>query len=308
MNFRFENVNSPFSGLIRTLLLVLILCSSSNGFSQPSDPGLYARFSVGEHSWVVELEFKKTPRTVANFVSLAEGLRPWLNVNNARIEEARFYDNTILHRIIADFMIQGGSPTGLGNGNPGYFFNDEFKDDLLHDGPGILSMANSGPNTNGSQFFITVKETPWLNGKHSVFGKVIEGMDSVLALSLVPTDGNNRPLSPQTIQKVEIIRVGEEAAAFGQDVLESPLPNIVPIVNTSLKNNDGVLRMSWTSENPVRYTLLWTRDYKSWRNLRLNTQSSIDLLVQLTGTGQLVPMQDFESNNFFMVYASDLEE
>jgi cyclophilin family peptidyl-prolyl cis-trans isomerase len=136
---------------------------------------------------VLELFAEKAPRTVNNFVFLArEG----------------FYDGTIFHRVIADFMAQGGDPTGTGRGGPGYRFKDEFHPDLRHDKPGILSMANAGPNTNGSQFFITHVPTPWLDGKHSVFGQVIEGMDVLLS---IPPRDPMRPQSPAvTLQRVLI--------------------------------------------------------------------------------------------------------
>jgi len=126
-----------------------------------------ARLKTGKGDIIVELFADKAPRTVNNFVFLSrEG----------------FYNNTTFHRVIKDFMIQGGDPTGTGRGGPGYRFQDEFHPDLKHDGPGVLSMANAGPNTNGSQFFITHVATPWLDGKHSVFGRVIAGMDVVLAI------------------------------------------------------------------------------------------------------------------------------
>ncbi len=307
MIFGIENVNYLLLRIPRVLIFGLFFGFISSLLAQPSEPGLYARFSVGEHNWTVHLEYKKTPRTVANFISLAQGTRSWLNVVDGRIENSNFYDGTVFHRIIADFMVQGGSPTGLGNGNPGYFFKDEFHEELAHDRPGILSMANSGPNTNGSQFFITVKETPWLDGRHTVFGEVIDGMDSVLALSLVETDTSDRPVSPQTIQKLQIIRVGKEAEAFSSEMLETPLPQILRINNSAMVNNDGILRLSWNHKNPVRYTLLWTSNFKSWQNLQLNTRSSIDLLVRASD-GQLAPMQDYFSNNYFVIYASDLEE
>jgi cyclophilin family peptidyl-prolyl cis-trans isomerase len=159
--------------------------------------GLYAEFNTSKGKIVCVLEYKKTPTTVANFVGLAEGL---LNFNSP---SKPFYDGLKFHRVIKDFMIQGGCPNGNGMGNPGYKFNDELVAELKHSGPGILSMANSGPNTNGSQFFITHKETPWLDGKHAVFGHVVEGQKIVDAIQ-----------QDDLMNSVKIIRVGSEASTW----------------------------------------------------------------------------------------------
>ena len=161
--------------------------------------GLYAKFNTSKGAILVNLEFEKAPMTVGNFVGLAEGEFE----NTASEKGVPFYNGMKFHRVIENFMIQGGDPSGTGRGGPGYNFKDEFKEDLLHDSAGILSMANSGPKTNGSQFFITHKETPWLNGKHTVFGKVIKGIETV---DLIEQN--------DTIKKVSIIRKGREARAF----------------------------------------------------------------------------------------------
>ncbi|NVN18912.1 peptidylprolyl isomerase [Muricauda sp. HICW] len=158
--------------------------------------GIYAKFNTSKGEILVKLTHNKTPGTVGNFVALAEGNME----NSAKPQGKPYYDGLKFHRVIADFMVQGGCPSGTGTGDPGYKFDDEFHPDLVHDGPGVLSMANAGPGTNGSQFFITHVATPWLDNKHTVFGRVEEGQDVVDAIS-----------QGDKIETLEILRVGEEA-------------------------------------------------------------------------------------------------
>lgn len=175
--------------------------------------GLFADMVTSLGTMTIELEFEKTPLTVANFVGLAEGKIS----NMAKEDGAHYYDGLIFHRIIKDFMIQGGDPTGTGRGGPGYRFPDEIVSDLKHDGPGILSMANAGPGTNGSQFFITHTATPHLNGRHTVFGRVVEGLDVIDAMASVKTGAQDKPVEDVTIDSVTIRRVGSAAEAFVAD-------------------------------------------------------------------------------------------
>ena len=161
--------------------------------------GLYAKLNTSKGTILIALEFKKTPGTVGNFVALAEGDLE----NSMKPQGTPYYDGLKFHRVIPDFMIQGGCPQGSGTGNPGYKFDDEFHPELKHDTPGILSMANAGPGTNGSQFFITHIETPWLDNKHTVFGKVQEGQDVVDMIA-----------QEDVINTLEILRVGNEAEQF----------------------------------------------------------------------------------------------
>ena len=158
--------------------------------------GIYAKFNTAKGSILVKLTHDLTTGTVGNFVALAEGNME----NKIKPQGVKFYDGLKFHRVIPDFMIQGGCPLGTGTGDPGYKFDDEFHPDLRHDAPGVLSMANSGPGSNGSQFFITHIATPWLDNKHTVFGNVIEGQDVVDAIA-----------QGDVLESVEIIRVGEEA-------------------------------------------------------------------------------------------------
>ena len=178
------------------ILLISILTLNScnmNNYSDLSD-GLYADLETSKGNIILELYYEQAPTTVSNFVALAEGNHP---VVDDQHEGKRYYDGLKFHRVIENFMIQGGDPTGTGSGGPGYQFDDEFNEELKHNGPGILSMANAGPGTNGSQFFITHVETPWLDGKHSIFGKVNSGQDVV-----------DKVEQNDIIKKVKIIRIG----------------------------------------------------------------------------------------------------
>jgi len=181
---------------MRLLLVIFSLLFSTLSFAEKDD-GIYAHINTNKGEIIVELTYKKTPLTVINFISLSEGTK-----NSNKELGVPFYDGLSFHRVIDDFMIQGGDPKGNGTGGPGYRFADEFTD-LIHDKPGVLSMANSGPNTNGSQFFITHVPTPWLDGKHSIFGFVVDGMDVV-----------NLIKQGDTLENISIERIGDEANQF----------------------------------------------------------------------------------------------
>ena len=187
--------------LLIIISLTFALLSSCNLFQKNliKEDGLYAKIITNKGDIIVYLEFEKTPLIVANFVGLAEGQIK----NDAKKPGEPYYNGIIFHRVIKDFMIQTGDPTGTGRGGPGYKFKDEFHPDLKHDKAGILSMANSGKGTNGSQFFITHKDTPWLDNKHSIFGHVVEGQDVV----------NNIQTDDKMIEVI-IIRNGKKAKKF----------------------------------------------------------------------------------------------
>jgi peptidylprolyl isomerase len=170
--------------------------------------GLYAEMETSKGKILLQLEFEKTPLTVANFVGLAEGTKHYSKRGGEapKKQDNPFYDGLTFHRVIPDFMIQGGDPLGNGTGGPGYKFRDEFDPSLRHTGPGILSMANAGPRSNGSQFFITHKATPWLDDRHTIFGHVVEGQDVVNSIA-----------RGDTIKTIKILRMGEKAKKFKGD-------------------------------------------------------------------------------------------
>jgi peptidyl-prolyl cis-trans isomerase A (cyclophilin A) len=170
-------------------------------------PGTYAHFDTSEGRFTVRLFADEAPRTVENFVGLAEGTREWTDPASGKKQKTPLYNGVVFHRVIDGFMIQGGDPLGQGTGGPGYKFPDEFHPSLRHSKPGILSMANSGPNTNGSQFFITLGPTPHLDNRHSVFGEVVEGMDVVKRIGKVRTGPRDRPVTDVVINTVTIERV-----------------------------------------------------------------------------------------------------
>ena len=190
------------------MVAVLITWTSIAIAAQTADKKspVYATFKTSMGDIVVELFEDKAPKTVANFIGLASGTTEWTDPKTGEKVKRPLYNGTIFHRVIPGFMIQGGDPLGNGTGGPGYRFEDEFHPELKHNKSGILSMANAGPNTNGSQFFITHKATPWLDGKHSIFGEVIKGQDVLDAIAKVGRDSRDKPTKEIVIQQVMISR------------------------------------------------------------------------------------------------------
>lgn len=188
------------------LLVLAVVLAGAPTMEAKLKPGVYAHFTTPLGAFTIRLFDDKAPKTVANFVGLAEGTKEWTDPKTGRKVTRPYYEGLIFHRIIDGFMIQGGDPLGVGTGGPGYKFEDEFHKDLRHSKEGILSMANAGPNTNGGQFFITLGPTPHLDNHHSVFGEVVEGMDVVKKIGKVPKGPGDRPITPVTMS-VRIERV-----------------------------------------------------------------------------------------------------
>ena len=248
--------------LILISILTLNSCNMNN--SDLSD-GLYADIETSKGNIIVELYFEQVPTTVSNFVALAEGNHP---VVDEELSGKPYYDGLKFHRVIENFMIQGGDPSGTGSGGPGYQFDDEFSPDLKHDGPGILSMANAGPGTNGSQFFITHVETPWLDGKHSIFGKVNKGQEVVDEIE-----------QDDIINNIKIIRVGQNAKNFNA-------PNIFENYITN-KSEADILKAESESESIKDLTEGMTK-----------TESGIKYKISKKGTGPNAKPNDLLSVHY----------
>ncbi|WP_109852022.1 peptidylprolyl isomerase [Aquimarina sp. AU58] len=196
------------------LAIIALAFNSCNEKYPDLQEGVYAEIVTNKGTAVAKLHYDLTPMTVANFISLAEGTNTMVD---STYKGKKYYNGIIFHRVIKDFMIQTGDPLGTGTGDPGYKFPDEIVDSLSHKSKGILSMANSGPNTNGSQFFITLKETPWLNGKHTVFGEIVLGQDIIDSIGVVKTGAGDKPEAEVKMMEVNIIRKGSDAKAFNTE-------------------------------------------------------------------------------------------
>lgn len=242
--------------------------------ADPND-GIFATISTTKGDIVVSLEYEKAPVTVANFISLAEGKNP--NVKVEKLKGKPFYDGLKFHRVINDFMIQGGDPDGNGSGGPGYSFKDEFREELKFDKGGILAMANSGPATNGSQFFITHKETPWLNGKHTIFGHVVSGMDNV-----------NKIVQDDIMTKITITRKGAAAKKFDA---------VKVLAEDAKKDEAKKLESQKVIKDKVAY-------FAATKAKATTTASGLKYVVTQKGTG----VKGAEGSNIYFHYAGYFED
>ncbi|HEX5176421.1 MAG TPA: peptidylprolyl isomerase [Chthoniobacteraceae bacterium] len=278
--------------MVRFLVrLLLILPAAATAFSVgPSlraQDGLYADFETSLGNFSCKLAFDKAPRTVANFVGLISGSGGWVDFKNGEAKNRPFYDGVTFHRVVAGFVIQGGSPKGDGTDGPGYTFQDEFDPALRHSRAGILSMANSGPNSNGSQFFVTLAAASHLDDVHSVFGEVSSGMEVVNAIGSVATDANGRPNVPVTMNRVTIRRIGAAANAFDSSAHAVPqVRSAGPVMmrtgaNFFLRFPRAIYR---------EYLLFQSGDLVTWSNERVglyvSTPPATDLDVSAGASGQ----------------------
>ncbi|MDG1730281.1 MAG: peptidylprolyl isomerase [Algibacter sp.] len=257
---------------IRVLLLLLVISLNACKAQYPElEDGLYAEFITSKGVMVAKLEQEKAPITVANFVSLAEGTNTMVK---EKYKKKKFYNGLIFHRVMDKFMIQGGDPLGTGQGNPGYKFKNEFHPDLKHDRPGILSMANSGPNTNGSQFFITEIPKPHLDNNYNVFGSLVIGLNIQDSISNVETDNRNRPLKDVVIEALHIIRKGRSAKQFDA-------PNV-------FENHFAVAeRLEKEKKTKAAATLKATQDkFKKQKAEAITLDSGLQYYISEKGTGE----------------------
>ena len=257
------------------IVLFAIVVAQSFSCAQNSKvlpDGIYANFLTSKGSIICVLEYEKTPMTVANFVGLSEG--------NFKVDDkvisTPFYNGLKFHRVIKDFMIQGGCPLGNGSGDPGYKFDDEIVADLKHSGPGILSMANSGPATNGSQFFITHKETPWLDGKYTVFGRVIEGMDVV-----------NKIEQEDLIISVSIMRFGSNAKKWNEIQVFDKVYNLKKAAE--LKKNEQYAKISSMTESD--YTAFMFSEVKKKNPEAQISNTGLVYIIENKGSENLKPVK-----------------
>jgi cyclophilin family peptidyl-prolyl cis-trans isomerase len=235
----------------------------------PTTNGLYAAFNTSMGTFYCQLRYDLTPRTVANFITLADGSKSWLDYSRTRLVQQPFYNGLTFHRVVAGFVIQAGSPNGLGTDDPGYYFNNEIASGLNNDSAGVLAMANGGStNSNGSQFYITLAPQPALDGHYTVFGSVVEGLNVVTNIGNVPTDTSNKPLVPIVISNVMILRIGTAASNFNALAVSPPLP--VPHFKASQMLHPAPdLLLVWNYSSNSVYRVCYSSDLKAWNGFYL---------------------------------------
>ena len=256
-----------------TLLIGLALLPFAIPASGQSD-GIFAEFNTSMGSFTCRVEYASAPKASASFIGLATGDRAWLDLVTGLVRTDPFYDGIIFHRVIAGFVNQGGSPNGQGTDGPGYSFVDEFDPGFRHDKFGILSMANSGPDSNGSQFFVTTAPTPGLDDVHTVFGEMVGGSNVVYAINNVATGVNDKPLTNVVIQSLVIRRVGAAAAAF--DIDAQGLPDVLPL-ETDIARAGTNVTLSFINQLNTDNRLYLGTNLTDWSESKLGIESSLHL-------------------------------
>lgn len=288
---------------IKILLILLCLNLTACKTQYPDlEDGIYAEFVTNKGTMIAKLEQTKTPVTVANFVSLAEGTNTMVK---KEYKDKAFYNGTIFHRVINDFMIQGGDPKGTGSGNPGYKFMDEFHPDLKHDKPGVLSMANSGPKTNGSQFFITEIPKPHLDNKHTVFGELVIGVNIQDSISNVKVDKNNKPINDVIIKELNIIRRGKSAKSFDANTI---------FINHFAEEE----RLEKEAAAKAEAILKGTQEkFKTQKAQAITLESGLQYYISEKGSGEKLPLEAevlthyavyFENGKFLETSSAEIAE
>ena len=252
-------------------VLLTVLLGCLHGAMAVLPDGLYAAFDTTMGSFTCRLDYAEAPLTCANFAGLADGSKTWLDIRDGRIRNDPFYDGLIFHRVIDGFMIQGGDPLATGAGGPGYSFPDQFGN-LTHAKAGMLSMANSGLDSNGSQFFITLVPTTWLDGKHVVFGEVVDGMDVVYAIGKVPV-ASERPVTDVVMNHVQILRIGTEAENL--DFSTEPLPEVLPL-QLSLTPRTNFFNIVSAISNQCEQIIYGSTNLIDWVGIEKNYWSLAD--------------------------------
>jgi peptidyl-prolyl cis-trans isomerase A (cyclophilin A) len=288
--------------------IALVLLGAGGLRTAAEDAGIFADINTSLGDFTCQLDHVRAPKAVANFIGLASGSRPWLDEQTGWVRTNAFFAGLTFHRVIAGFMIQGGSPNGQGTDGPGYVFPDEFDAALRHDGPGVLSLANSGPNSNGSQFFITVASAPWLDDVHTIFGRVTSGQSVVDAISQVATDTNKKPLTNVVIQSVSIRRVGPEAQAFDIQAQNLPVVSQVPL---DISGGAGIVTLSFSNRLYAAHHLVASTNLVSWTPTSLGIETapplpnSLELPIAAPARFYALTQVQYPSSTFAPLYLAN---
>jgi peptidyl-prolyl cis-trans isomerase A (cyclophilin A) len=258
------------------LLIIALAGLVSEAEAVPTTNGLYAVIATTKGTIYCYLNYGLAPRTVANFVGLANGTKDWLDYNKGTVVQKPFYNGLTFHRVVKDFVIQAGSPNGVGNDDPGYTFRNEIVSTLKHDKPGVLAMANAGTtNSNGSQFYVTMAPQPNLDGDYTVFGHVVEGMNVVSNINSVAVDSGSYPLVPVLITNLTILRIGTAASNFNAAAVSPALP--VPRLKTAvIQFAKPTMRLAWDQLANCEYRILATGDLQNWVSIAKGIGSNLD--------------------------------